>query len=382
MKQHPSIAIIGVSGYAQLIYHALQRVLRDSLGTLVAATVINPQEETETCQQLQDCGCRIFSDYREMLCEFHGKIDLCIIPTSIHWHAPMALDGMAAGAHVFIEKPLAGNLADSDAIIATAQKLGKTVAVGFQDMYSPDIWDMKRLLLGGEIGRVQSIQIAGSWPRDEAYYTRNNWAGRTHCDNRAVYDSPLNNAFAHFLNVGLFFAANELHDFARITSITGQLLRFFPLETYDTAAVRFRTIEGIPMSCLLTHADSESYAAHVTVHTTAGVLTWNHTTRDSVARNTQGRDIRRWTLDQSKCPREAMLRQVITAITSNKPVQCSATLARHHVEAIARINASLPITDGASDPRFARKSTSWQSVPGLFCQLTRSQTSLLRNEVA
>src|SRR5271155_5203480 len=59
------------------------------------------------------------------------KPDAVAIATYTEHHAPMALEALAAGAHVFCEKPLADNLKAAEAIVAAARKANKALLVGY-----------------------------------------------------------------------------------------------------------------------------------------------------------------------------------------------------------------------------------------------------------
>ena len=108
-------AIIGISRYAR--YHllmALEQALHGKL-RLAAAVVVNPVEEAFFCQRLRSLGCEIFHDTRTMWSRWAGRIDLCLIPTGIHLHAPMTLEALESGACVLVEKPLTASVAEAEA---------------------------------------------------------------------------------------------------------------------------------------------------------------------------------------------------------------------------------------------------------------------------
>ena len=59
------------------------------------------------------------------------KPDLVVIATYTETHADYAIRAMEQGAHVFVEKPLAANVADAERVVATAKKLGRKLVVGY-----------------------------------------------------------------------------------------------------------------------------------------------------------------------------------------------------------------------------------------------------------
>ena len=168
------VALIGVSGYGR-IYLELARAAqaRGRTRTHCGGNFINPAEEPAIEAQLLQAGCRIYRDYEEMLRQEAGRLELCLIPTGIPWHARMTIAALQAGANVLVEKPLAGSLAEVASLRAAEQASGRFVAVGFQDIYSPVNRWLKQQLCAGAIGRLHTVRFLGLWPRPAAYFTRN-----------------------------------------------------------------------------------------------------------------------------------------------------------------------------------------------------------------
>jgi predicted dehydrogenase len=70
-----------------------------------------------------------FSDYAEALKV--TKPDAACISTYPDTHAAYALAALEAGAHVFLEKPVADNIADCEKVIATARRLNRKLVIGY-----------------------------------------------------------------------------------------------------------------------------------------------------------------------------------------------------------------------------------------------------------
>ena len=70
-----------------------------------------------------------FADYSEALAQ--TRPDAVCISTYSETHADYAIAAMEAGAHVFLEKPVADTLVDCERVIAVARKLGKKLIVGY-----------------------------------------------------------------------------------------------------------------------------------------------------------------------------------------------------------------------------------------------------------
>lgn len=74
-------------------------------------------------------GYPVFSDFRKALDD--TKPDLVVVATYTETHADYAIAAMEAGAHVFVEKPLAMTVADAARVAAKAQATGRKLVVGY-----------------------------------------------------------------------------------------------------------------------------------------------------------------------------------------------------------------------------------------------------------
>jgi len=340
-SSRPRVALIGVSGYAR-IYLALARAAQErgeiDLG---AAVIINPAEEAANESALRAKGCVIYRDYEEMLRRETGRLDLCLIPTGIPWHTRMTLAALRAGANVLVEKPLAGSLAEVSAIRAAERATGRFVAVGFQDLYSPVNRWLKQQLCAGAIGSLHTVRFLGLWPRPADYFTRNPWAGRLHAEGTAVLDSPLNNAFAHFVNLSLYLAGAtpETAAYARVES--AELLRANAIESFDTSVVRARSPEGIAFWFGATHTCREVREPEIYLEGSTGRVEWKHEKHCLLLRADGSREER--ALPDSTANRQSMFDAVLAKLRVPATLVCTAALAESHTTFVEAVHAAAKV---------------------------------------
>ena len=85
------------------------------------------------------------------------RVEAVVLATPAVMHADMALASIAAGRHVMVEKPLALDVADADAVVKAAEEAGVVAMVGHTFLYSPPVIRMRDYVRSGELGRVQYL---------------------------------------------------------------------------------------------------------------------------------------------------------------------------------------------------------------------------------
>ncbi len=270
-----NVAVIGVSGFGAVHYNDFVREHAAGRVNVVAATIINQAEEAEKCSFLKSIGCRLFTDYRAMLEEFRGKIDICFIPTGIAMHCPMTVAALESGANVYVEKPVAPTVEEAEIMKAAEKRTGRFVAVGYQTMYQPETRRIKELLLSGAIGTPRIFKCYALWPRSDAYYHRNNWAARFSVDGKWVLDSPFTNAFAHFLNLLIFYAGNSFEGTVDPVEVQAGLFRANPIETDDFASISITSSIGQKLYFHVTHVSEENVNPISRIEGDEGVIDYN-----------------------------------------------------------------------------------------------------------
>jgi predicted dehydrogenase len=90
-------------------------------------------------------------DFRRIL--ERKDVDCITIATPDHWHTPMAIAGLQAGKHVYVEKPCSHNPAEGALLIEAQRKYGKLVQMGTQQRSSPHTIEIVEKIHQGLIGR-------------------------------------------------------------------------------------------------------------------------------------------------------------------------------------------------------------------------------------
>ena len=340
--QRPQLALIGISGYGRVHLQLARECQERGEVDIVAVAIINPQDEAENIARLQAHGCKIFSSYLEMLQEFRGRIDLCLIPTGIAWHARMTIAALEAGANVLVEKPLAGSTAEVAAIRAVEKRTGKFVAVGFQDFYEPGSAWLQAELQRGVIGAIRSVRFLGLWPRDRAYFARNDWAGRLQVAGVPVFDSPLNNAFAHFVMLSLFFAGAGTAAMP-VTLESVEAFRAHAIESFDTCVITAHTPQGVRLWFGTSHACRETVEPEIRITGTQGEACWRYET-ETWWRQTDGTTQRRQLLDAHGA-RRAMLTATLRHLRDPAVPVCTTEMAGQHTALIEAAHRKNVIVD-------------------------------------
>jgi UDP-N-acetyl-2-amino-2-deoxyglucuronate dehydrogenase len=121
-------------------------------------------------------GVRPFANVTTMLRE--AGVEAIVVGTPHPLHAEPAILAAEAGVHVLVEKPLAANLADCDAMLAAAVRSGVALGVISQRRFYEPVRRVKDAIDAGKIGRpALGVFQMYSW-RDPSYYRSDPWRGR------------------------------------------------------------------------------------------------------------------------------------------------------------------------------------------------------------
>lgn len=100
---------------------------------------------------------KAYDDYRRLLDD--PDVDAVEVITPHHLHAEMTIAALEAGKHVSVQKPMALNLTQADAMMAAAGRSGKLLRIIENYRYYAPFNKAKQLIESGEIGEPLSIRI-------------------------------------------------------------------------------------------------------------------------------------------------------------------------------------------------------------------------------
>ena len=122
----------------------------------------------------EDAGTRAFTDNVELL---RLGLDVVVVATPHPSHPALTIEALATGAHVLVEKPLAVEVREADAMISAADEAGRLLGVCFQQRFRPVIAAARGLIAAGRLGELIRVSIVDPLYRPNSYYGTAGWRG-------------------------------------------------------------------------------------------------------------------------------------------------------------------------------------------------------------
>jgi UDP-N-acetyl-2-amino-2-deoxyglucuronate dehydrogenase len=129
-------------------------------------------------------GIGAVSDFMTFLAD--QEVEIVSICTPSGAHMEPALEALAAGKHVIVEKPLEVTVARIDRMIAAASAAGKTLSSILNRRFTPAMDAFKSAADAGRFGRLTSASCYVKWFRSQAYYDSAPWRGTWALDGGGV----------------------------------------------------------------------------------------------------------------------------------------------------------------------------------------------------
>lgn len=198
---------------------------------------------------------RAYGDIGPMVVE--NETDLVIVCTPHPFHRQPAVEASAAGANVLVEKPLAADLHDCDAIINACRTRDVKLGVVSQRRWYSPVMRVKKAIDEGKIGKpvLATINMLG-W-RDKAYYDSDEWRGTWKMEGGGV----LVNQSPHQLDLMLWF----MGDIDEVYGIRKNLNHPY-IEVEDTALAIVRFKSGALGNIVVSNSQKPGIYGKVHIH--------------------------------------------------------------------------------------------------------------------
>jgi predicted dehydrogenase len=207
-----------------------------------------------------------FTDVDEMINS--GLIDAVHICTPHPSHKELGIKALEAGLHLLMEKPLAVDKKDCQALIDAYERTGKkkVFAAMFNQRTDPHYKTLKRLIDSNELGEIRRIHWSVTdWFRTEYYYAMGGWRATWKGEGGGV----LLNQCPHNLDLfqWLFGMPEEVTGFLGFG-------RYHQIEVEDDATLYFRYKDG-KNATFITSTGETPGVNRLEVISERGVLTVN-----------------------------------------------------------------------------------------------------------
>jgi len=144
--------LVGINGRGKALLSAIVNSENAEIGFVCDVDSRVLENSTQKVLELTGKKPKAYVDFRKLLEE--KSMDAIAIATPEHWHAPMAIMGMQAGKHVYLEKPCSHNPEEGEMLVTAQKKYGKLVQLGTQQRSAPTSFEAIKDIRDGMIGEV------------------------------------------------------------------------------------------------------------------------------------------------------------------------------------------------------------------------------------
>jgi len=119
---------------------------------LVAFCDIIEERAVKARDQYGIADAKVYTDYKELIAD--ASIEVVHVLTPNKSHSFISIDSLEAGKHVLCEKPMAKTTAEAKEMLATAQRTGKKLTIGYDNRFRVDSQHVAKVTQSGELGEI------------------------------------------------------------------------------------------------------------------------------------------------------------------------------------------------------------------------------------
>ena len=196
-----------------------------------------------------------------------ARPDVVLVCSPPHVHVRQARAAVAAGSHVFVEKPLGHALDDVDCLLSEAAHAHRVLAVGYNLRFHQGLLCLKRIIDEGAIGHIICVraefgQYLPDWRPKDDY--RSTYTARSAEGGGIILDA------SHELDYVRWIGGE-----VRTVSCTAARLSDLDIDVEDTAEITLH-LEGGILAHVHVDCVQRGYTRRCTVAGTDGTLVWDY----------------------------------------------------------------------------------------------------------
>jgi predicted dehydrogenase len=228
-----NIALIGSGNISRAHLTALHDL---PAGKVIGLFDADPQRAV---QRATEFGIeRTYATQAELLGDPNVQVVAVLVPPYLH--SQVAIAALEAGKHVVTEKPMAGSLAECDAMIEAGRRAGRRMLTVQNRIFSPAYEAARDLIQGGAIGTVFLAQTDGFEGPDTVF--RTSWLATALAGNGVLMAQAVHPAYALRWMLGEVDQVSAMFGGRKVVDTAEE----------DTAIVTFRFTSGVIASMTAT----------------------------------------------------------------------------------------------------------------------------------
>ncbi|MBK6765822.1 MAG: Gfo/Idh/MocA family oxidoreductase [bacterium] len=167
MAEKLRIGIIGAGGVSQLVHIPLIKKSNQAELVAIADTDYAKAAALSDREKIP----KYYRDAEKLFAD--PEIDAVHINSPTNSHLALTLAALESGKHVFVEKPMARKSEEAYRMVDAAKKAGRTLMVGMNLRFRPDVMILHEFVQGGELGTIRVVRA--SWLKRKETWSRSPW---------------------------------------------------------------------------------------------------------------------------------------------------------------------------------------------------------------
>jgi predicted dehydrogenase len=226
-KTRIAVAGAGTIGLAHI------GVVRAS-GTCALSAVVDPSPAAQT--HADAAGVALYASLAELFAK--DRPDGVVLATPNQLHVPQALECIAAGVPMLLEKPIAPTVAEAQRLVDAADRASAKILIGHHRAHSPIMAKAREVVASGVLGKLVAVMGSATFLKPDHYFTDAPWR-------REPGGGPILLNMIHEVH-NLRMLCGEI---VAVQAFASHATRGFAVE--DTAAINLRFANGALGSFML-----------------------------------------------------------------------------------------------------------------------------------